>query len=272
MRSIVLISVLVGVLAACGGGRTTFARYPEASVAFDRTAQDPKALEVADKAIAAVGGADKWAKARQLQWDVSIVHDGKEVLGGVQSWDRWNGRHNGRARREGGDLVVIRELYGDTAGAFIETPQRMKKIEGGEADALKAAAYRWELDTAIMFMPFLLEEPGTKLEYVEEAVDASNNPVDILKVSFDPKDKTRTQTYRIAVSRQTGLIVRYEIQEAGKGENERLGYEPTTWLEGGGIKYPGGVKNLGLDTETIGYKSLNVGDPDESLYIPPPLL
>jgi hypothetical protein len=121
-------------------------------------------------------------------------------------------------------------------------------------------------------MPFLLEEPGTKLEYVEEAVDASNNPVDILKVSFDPKDKTRTQTYRIAVSRQTGLIVRYEIQEAGKGENERLGYEPTTWLEGGGIKYPGGVKNLGLDTETIAYKSLNVGDPDESLYIPPPLL
>src|ERR1043165_565681 len=251
MRSI-FIALLVGVLASCGGGRTTFARYPNASIAFDRTTQDPKALEVADKAIAAVGGADKWTKAKQLKWDQSIAHDGKEIIGGMQAWDRWNGRHHGRARREGGDLVVIRELYGDTQGAYIENPenQHMKKIEGGADQALKSAAERWEFDTSILFMPFLLEEPGTKLEYVEEAVDASNNPVDILKVTFDPKDKTRTSTYRIVVNRQSGLIVRYEIAKPGAADNERLGYEPTAWAEAGGIKYPTGVKNLGLESET----------------------
>src|ERR1043165_9861798 len=184
MRSI-FIALLVGVLASCGGGRTTFARYPNASIAFDRTTQDPKALEVADKAIAAVGGADKWTKAKQLKWDQSIVHDGKEVIGGMQAWDRWNGRHHGRARREGGDLVVIREIYGTSEGAFIETPQRMKKIEGGADQAISAAKERWEFDTAVLFMPFLLEEPGTKLEYVEEATGDDGKPVDIVKVTFD---------------------------------------------------------------------------------------
>jgi hypothetical protein len=169
-------------------------------------------------------------------------------------------------------LVVIRELYGDTAGAYIDTPQRMKKIEGGANEALKAAQERWEFDTAILFMPFLLEEPGTKLEYVEEAVDAANNPVDVIKVTFDPKDKTRTSTYRIAVNRQTGLIARYEVQKAGAGEDQRLGYEPTAWLEAGGIKYPSAIKNLGLESEVVSYKDLSVGDPDEDLYIPPPLL
>jgi hypothetical protein len=276
MRSIsIAISVgfvVAGFVSACGSSRTTYARYPNASVAFDRSAQDPKALEVADKAIAAVGGADKWAKAKQLKWDQSIIHDGKEVIGGVQAWDRWNGRHHGRARREGGDLVVIRELYGDTQGAFIDTPQRMKKLEGGADEAIRSAAERWEFDTAVLFMPFLMEEPGAKLEYVEEAVDPNNNPVDIIRVSFDPKDKTRTSTYRIVVARDTGMILRYEIQKAGAGENERLGYEPTQWSEAGGIKYPGSVKNLGLATEVITYKDMTVGDPDESLYIPPPLL
>jgi hypothetical protein len=264
--------IISGLVGGCGGGRTTWARYPNAAIAFDRAAQDPKALEVADRALAAVGGADKWAKAKQLKWDQSITLEGKEVIGGVQAWDRWNGRHHGRARREGGDMVVIRELYGDTQGAYIDTPQRMKKLEGGAEEAIKGAAERWEFDTSVLFMPFLMQEPGTKLEYVEEAVDPNNNPVDIIKVTFDPKDMTRTATYRIVVARDSGLILRYEIQKAGAGESGRLGYEPTQWLEAGGIKYPGAVKNLGLATEVITYKDLSVGDPDESLYIPPPLM
>lgn len=273
MLSAVVGLVLVG-LAACGGGRTTFARYPNASLAFDRTGQDPKALEVADKALAAAGGAASWAKAKQLKWDQSIVHDGKEVIGGMQAWDRWNGRHQGRARREGGDLVVIREIYGTTEGAYIDTPKAlaMKKISGGSEQAIAAAKEHWEFDTAVLFMPFLLEEPGTKLEYVEETTGDDGKPADVLKVTFDPKDKTRTATYRIAVNRETGLIERYEIQKAGASEDQRLGYAPTAWLESGGIKYPSTIKNLGLETEIVSYKDLSVGDPDENLYIPPPLL
>ena len=50
MRFVSLIAALTLALAACGGGssRTTHARYPGAALTFDRTTQDPKALEIAD--------------------------------------------------------------------------------------------------------------------------------------------------------------------------------------------------------------------------------
>jgi hypothetical protein len=273
MRILPLLTAVV-LAAGCGGGRTTFARYPNSSVTFDRTTQDAKALAIADKVLAAAGGDAAWAKAKQLKWSQSIMKDGKEVLGGSQAWDRWNGRHNGRAHRQDGDLVVIREIYGETENAYLDRGQGhlMKKIEGGADQAIKMAHERWEFDTTILFMPFLLEEPGTKLEYVEEAQSDDGKPADILRVTFDPKDKTRTATYRILVNRETNQIVRYEIQKAGAGEDQRLGYGVTQWLEGSGIKYPGTIENLGLKGEVLTYKDLATGDVDENLYIPPPLM
>src|SRR3990172_5154126 len=86
-------------LVACGPGRTTFARYPGAAPAFDRSASDPKALAIADKVLAAAGGADKWNAAKQVRWSESVMNDGKEAVAGEQAWDRWNGRHHGRRRR-----------------------------------------------------------------------------------------------------------------------------------------------------------------------------
>lgn len=273
ITSLIFVAALAAGAAACGSSRSTYARYPEAAATFDRAAQDPKALEIADKMIAAAGGADKWSKAKQLKWDESITHDGKELINGTQAWDRWNGRHHARAKRgEEGDLVVIRELYSTVANAYLDNGQRMKKIDSGADQAIKTAKERWEFDTAVLFMPFLLQEPGTKLEYVEEVQGEDGKPADIIKVTLDPKDKTRGATYRIAVSRETNQVVRFEIQKAGAGENERLGYAVTEWLDAGGMKYPAKLENLGLKGEVITFKGLSSGDIDEDLYIPPPLL
>lgn len=273
ITSLIFVATVAVGAAACGSSRTTYARYPQAAATFDRAAQDPKALEIADKLIAAAGGADKWSKAKQLKWDESITMDGKELVTGSQAWDRWNGRHNARARRdEDSHIVVIRELYGDVANAYLDNGQRMKKLDNGADQAIKTATERWEFDTAVLFMPFLLEEPGTKLEYVEELQDENGQPADIIKVTFDPTDKTRGSSYRIAVSRETNQVVRFEIQKPGGAENERLGYAVTEWLDAGGMKYPAKLENLGLKGEVITFKGLSAGDPDEDLYIPPPLL
>ena len=63
--------------------------------------------------------------------------------------------------------------------------------------------------------------------------------------------------------------IRFEIQKAGKGENERLGYVVKQWIEGGGFKVPGTIENLGLKGEVVTFKDLAVAQPDETLYIPP---
>src|SRR5688572_26991257 len=102
-------------VAACGPGRTSYARYPGAPVAFDRATADPKALEIADKVFAAGGGPGNWEKAKQIRWTQTTTTDGKVVQSGEQAWDRWNGRHYGRLKGAESDLVVAYELYGDFA-------------------------------------------------------------------------------------------------------------------------------------------------------------
>ncbi len=266
-----IVSLLAVALLACGPGRTTFARYPGAAPTFERATQDAKAVDIADKVIAAVGGPAKWSGAKQLRWSQVVTQDGKVVIEGEQAWDRWNGRHHGRAKREGGDIIVMRAVYEDSAHVFMDPGEhkRYKEIEGGAKEAVAQAKDRWEFDTAILFMPFLLEEPGTQLTYVGEADAEDGKKLDILKVVLDPKDQTRTATYQVAVSRDTNLITRIEIQKAGKSENERLGYGITQWLDGGGIKYPGAIENLGFKGEVVTFKDLSIGDPDETLYVPP---
>lgn len=258
------------VLLACGPGRTTFARYPGAAPTFERTTQDAKAVEVADRVIAAVGGGAKWSSAKQLKWSQAVTQDGKIIVEGEQAWDRWNGRHHARAKRgKEGDIVVMRPLYEDDGHVFMDTGVKMKRIAGGAAEAIAAAKDRWEFDTAILFMPFLLQEPGTKLTYIGEADSEDGKKLDLIKVSLDPLDRTRTAVYQVAVSRDTNLITRIEIQKAGKSENERLGYSITQWLDAGGIKYPGTVENIGLKGEVVSFKELSIAEPDDVLFVPP---
>jgi hypothetical protein len=66
------------------------------------------------------------------------------------------------------------------------------------------------------------------------------------------------------------MIDRIEVQKPGKSELERLGYGLTEFRDGGGIKYPGKLQNLGLQTEVITFKDLTVSSEiDDVLFVPP---
>jgi hypothetical protein len=267
MRIIYSLATLA--LVACGPGRTTFARYPGSAPTFDRAAADQKALAIADKAIAAAGGAEHWNAAKQLRWSQVVMQDGKQIVAGEQAWDRWNGRHYARAKRtDSGDIVVMRPIYENGGQALMDDGQKMRKLENGAEESIAAARERWEFDTAVLFMPFLLEEPGTKIVYDGEVTSDDGKPEDALLVTFDPKD-LRKSTYRVVVNRETNLIDRIEIQKPGTGSTERLGYALTDWHEGGGIKYPGKLQNIGYQGEVLTFSDLTAGGVEDELYIPP---
>jgi hypothetical protein len=256
-------------LMACGSSRTTQARFPGGAIAFDRAASDPKALAIADKVVAAAGGAERWNKVKQLRWSESVKNDGKEIIGGEQAWDRWEGRHYGRLKRAGGDMVVMRPIYAAGGSAFIDTGKSLNKIADGTDEAIAAARERWQFDTAALCMQFLLEEPGAKLEYGGEVEGEPGKPADDLKLTIDPKDTTRTATYHVVIDRDTNLINRIEIVKAGDADTHRLGYRLEGWTEAGGLKFPTVVDNIGQPAEVIGFKDITIAEPDETLYVPP---
>lgn len=259
-------------IAGCGPGRTTFARSPAAAPAFDRAGSDPKALEIADRVLAAAGGQATWNAAKQIRWSGSIT-TGKTTppVTFDEAWDRWNGRHYNRLHSAAGDVVVMRSLYEAGGTAFGEVGHNRQAI--GTADSERAMANareRWELDTTTLFLPFLLEAPGTKLELVGEAPgEAGQPPLDDLKVTFDPKDPTRTATYHAMVNRGTNQIERIEIVKAGDPETKRLGYHVATWVDVGGLKLGTVYQNIGFADEMITFSGLAVAaEADEALFVP----
>lgn len=265
-----ILALVTLAVVGCGPDRTARARYPGASATFDRAAQDPEALEIADQVVAAAGGLERWNKVKQLRWSQSVTNEGKVIVQGEQAWDRWNGRHHARARREeDSDVVVMRSLYDGSGHVYLDRGQRLRKIERGADEAIAQAKDRWEFDTAVLFMPFLLQEPGTKLAYSGEMKTDDGKFLDVLKVTFDPKDPTRTATYFVAVDRESNLIARIEIQKKGRSENERLGYNVLEWIEGDGLKLPGKLENVGLKGEIVTFKNVSISSPDETLYVPP---
>ena len=262
-RSLLIATLLL----ACGPGRTTFARYPGAAPAFDRNASDPKAVAIADAVIAAAGGHDKWDKAKQVRWSETITHDGKAIVDGEEGWDRWNGRHHGRLHRDDGDLIAMRQLYGeaDDDAVLVEKGTSLTKLPAQDAKrAMPMVAERWEFDTAALCMPFLLEEPGTTLGYIGDAGD--DPTLEDLKVSFDPKDTNRGGVvYQVSVHKDSHVIERFMIVKAGGN----IGYKLSQWVEVNGLKFPTVENNLGYTGEVITFKDIHTGEPEEALYSPP---
>lgn len=264
------LAVLVSFLAigACGPGRTTYARYPGAPAAFDRAHSDPKAVELADKVVEATGGHANWDKAKQVRWGITIKDGDKTVFDGEEAWDRWNGRHWGRIHTGDVDLIVIREIYSESPGTFMIDKGASGMVKQPDEDAntrknLSVAAERWKFDTAALCVAFLLEEPGTKLSYVGEAKDEDGKPLEAIKIEFDPKDATRQgAAYQIEVNPQTHMIERFELVKP----DGNVGYKVSGWVDVGGLKFPTLHSNIGYAAETIAFKDIKVGEPQDELY------
>ena len=259
---------LVLVIAACGAGRTTYARFPGAATTFNRAGSDPKALEIADQVAAATGGRDKWEKAKQIRWAITIKDGDKTVFEGEEAWDRWNGRHWGKIHAGEVDLIVIREIYTDVPGTFMIDKGTSGMVKQPDEDAntrknLAVAAERWNFDTAALCAAFLLEEPGTKLSYVGTQNGDDGKPLDVVKIEFDPKDAPRKgAVYQVEVNHDTHMIERFEIVKA----DGNVGYKVSGWVDVNGIKFPTMQNNIGYAGEVIAFKDIKVSDPEDSLY------
>jgi hypothetical protein len=252
-------------LISCGPGRTTMARYPTAAPTWDRAGSEPKAVEIADKVIANVGGMDKWAAVKQIRWNETVTNDGKTVLDAEAAWDRWNARQYARLIGDHGDVVIHHELYGEHDDAYGEAGGKREEL--GDKDkppAMKAALERWQYDSVALCMPFLLEEVGSHLAYVGQAAGDNGQPIDVIKLTFDPKDTARAGTaFQLGVDPATNTIARIEVIKPGGN----IGYKPGNWTEVKGMKFPTTENNIGLPGEVITFKKIEIGDVEDGLYV-----
>jgi hypothetical protein len=150
----VAVAALVAIGLACspGGDETGTPQR------FDRKASDPRAIEIAEATLEAMGGREAWDKARVLTWN----YLGRRYY----LWDRSSGDLRVESTYTGQDVVVAMNLDSDRGQAWIdgEPVSRATML----ADMLRSARADWTNDSYWLIMPYKLQDPGVRLNYLGE--------------------------------------------------------------------------------------------------------
>jgi len=267
----VAIAGALAALAGCGAQRTAAATQPTPA-AFEPSGSDAKALEVVDAAQAALGGYDKWVAVKELSFDVKYNMDGALKAYYRHSWDRWNGRHHmetanlasGAKPEEMPWQVVMYDLF-DNSRRPVATYDGGPVMAEEAKKAAEVARTRLAEDAYFLTIVYKLRDPGVHLNDAGEVKDVKGACVPscrTVKVTFAPS--VGTDTWFVNFNSESKLP---EVIEKQKGGG-RLGYRLSDWHDAGGLKWPGKFQNLGLEGEIILYENVQIGEPEDSTYMP----
>lgn len=188
---------------------------------FDLAGSDPRAIDIADSTMAAMGGRKAWDNTHFITW---------RFFGGrLHVWDKFNNNE----RFEDGDLVVVMNLDSEQGRAW----RSGKEIT--DADDLKKMLDRtkgaWINDSYWLLMPHKLKDSGVTLTLAGEQNDANGAPCDVLQLTFAGVGRTPDNKYHVLVDRQTHLVSEWTIWfDAAKDEPRSLG-PWTDWQRCGDI-------------------------------------
>jgi hypothetical protein len=274
-RPIALVALFLAA-AGCGEKRTSAATQTTPA-AFNPASSDAEAVAAVDKMLTALGGHATWDAAKQIQFEQRYMLDGK--LQGIfrHAWDKWNGRHRfehvdmstvAKAEAEGNpglvrSLVVMYDLFNRdkghvTYGGQVQ-PSDVRTQRIGEAYE------RWKEDVYKVTFPYKLKDPGVVLKLRDQVMDQSGTckkGCQVVEVQF--ADGVGTDTYEVWIDSETSMpaVMRKKM------EGGWLGFGFQSWTETGGLKFAEKLQNLGVDGEVFQYGGIEVGEPDDSLYIP----
>jgi hypothetical protein len=195
----VLAAALLLPLAAWCGGRAR-AETPDS---------DPKAIEVADQVMKALGGKDHWDSMPCIAWTFeSAVKDTMRPGARHHMWDKHSGWHRVEGKnRQGQSFVVVHRLDQPEGKAWVDGVA----IEGDSLQKmLKRAKSMWTNDTYWMLMPYKLRDPGVRLKYDGE-VKEGDVTYDKLALSFEKVGETPGDHYWIYVNRATHRVEKWDF-------------------------------------------------------------
>jgi hypothetical protein len=189
---------------------------------------NPKAIEVAGKAMAALGGETAWNNTHFLRFTFAVDREGKTVASRDHTWDKWTGRYRlDGTDKEGKKFTVLMNL--NTKGG--KAVKDGKPIEGEELKKLLENAYgTWVNDTYWLLMPYKMMDPGVVLAYDGE-MKQGEATYDKVRLSFEKVGLTPKDKYWAYVNRQTGMVDRWDFVLNGESK------PPATFTWDGWKKY-----------------------------------
>ena len=174
---------------------------------------DPRAVQIADQVMKALGGKERWAALAGLRWTFQSANGDTLRPGRIHTWDMRTGWHRVEGKnRQGQAFVLVHSMDGTQSGAWMDGTA----IEGDSlAKLAKRAKSLWTNDTYWMLMPYKLRDPGVHLKYDGEARDG-DTVYDKLALSFENVGETPGDHYWVYVNRANHRVEKWEFVLQGQ--------------------------------------------------------
>lgn len=172
---------------------------------FNLKDSDPKAIEIADQVMEALGGRKNWDNTHYITW--KFFGRRRHV------WDKWSGN----LRMEDKDLLVLMNINTGKGrawekGAEVTNPDSLAK-------KLQFARSAWINDSYWMFMPYKLKDSGVTLKYRGEETLENGRMCDVLQLTFKEVGDTPQNKYYVYVGRESRLVEQWSyFNDAGDAE------------------------------------------------------
>lgn len=188
---------------------------------FDMKDSDPKAVEIADQVMKALGGRQNWDDTHYITWD--FFGRRRHV------WDKWSGD----LRFEGNNLLTLMNINTMKGrvwenGTEVTNPDSLAK-------KLRYTRSVWINDSYWMFMPYKLKDSGVTLKYRGEETLEDGRKCDVLQLTFKDIGDTPQNKYYVYVDRESKLVVQWSYFANASDEKPGFTLPWINWKRYGNI-------------------------------------
>ncbi|HMG92465.1 MAG TPA: hypothetical protein VK589_20545 [Chryseolinea sp.] len=161
---------------------------------FDLANSDPKAVELADSIMNAMGGRRNWDKTRYISWNFFGARN--------LTWDKKDNRVRIEYLKDSVVyLVDLDKQQGRVSvkGQEITEPDSLTKM-------LTKGKSMWINDSYWLLMPFKLKDTGLAIKYIGEDTMRTGTKCNVMELTFKDIGDTPQNKYRIFVDANDNLV------------------------------------------------------------------
>ena len=247
-------------LRRCFGGMLVLLLATAPPAGAETAASDPKAVEIADQVMAALGGHERWDRLRVLRWTFEASVNDTLRPGRRHSWDKHTGWHRVEGATAAGQPYCYIENLNDSTGMAWVNGNR---IEGDSLKKLMRRAHgAWINDSYWFLMPYKLRDPGVTLKYDGEVKDSTGAVHDRLALSFENVGFTPGDRYWVYVNRANHRVDRWEHLLQG-AQPPPVPWSWEGWEKHGDLWFPTAHRNANRTLYTRKVETASQAKPGE---------
>ncbi|GAA4452390.1 hypothetical protein GCM10023189_15730 [Nibrella saemangeumensis] len=194
---------------------------------FDMAGSDPKAVQIADQVMEAMGGRANWDKTRLISW---TFFGNRRLV-----WDKWTG--NVRVDNLKDDQTILLNINTDKGRVFrngkeLTEPDSVTKY-------VKMGKGMWINDSYWLVMPFKLKDSGVTLKHLGDGKTQDGKDADLLQLTFKGVGNTPDNKYHVWVDKNSRLVSQFAYFPKYTDEQPRFVNPWTNYEKHGSILLSG---------------------------------